>query len=117
MKFETTTLETGVIRVSVAGRLDMDAALELDLPFTFKVATSKAPVVVDMSTVDFIASIGMRLLLKNARAQQGRGGKLVLYNPMPLVLEALTIAGIAEIIPIHGDFEAACSDALAGMAN
>jgi hypothetical protein len=35
---------------------------------------------------------------------------------MPLVREALTVAGIAEIIPIHDDFDAACSDALAGMA-
>jgi anti-sigma B factor antagonist len=116
MEFETTTLETGVVRVKVGGRLDMDAALKLENPFTYRIATVKAPVVVDMSTVDFIASIGMRLLLKNAKAQQGRGGKLVLYNPMPLVREALTIAGIAEIIPIHEDFDAACSDALAGMA-
>ena len=117
MEIETTTLETGVVRVKVGGRLDMDAALKLEDPFTFKVATSKAPVVVDMSTVDFIASIGMRLLLKNAKAQQGRGGKLVLYNPMPLVREALDQSrGSAEIIPIHVDFDAACSDALAGMA-
>jgi anti-anti-sigma factor len=116
MEFETSTLDTGVVRVKVGGRLDMEAAIKLENPFTFNVATVKAPVVVDMSTVDFIASIGMRLLLKNARAQQGRGGKLVLYRPTPLVREALTVAGIADLIPIHDDFEAACTDALAGMA-
>jgi anti-anti-sigma factor len=116
MEFETSTLDTGVVRVKVGGRLDMDAALKLENPFTFKVATVKAPVVVDISTVDFIASIAMRLLLKNARAQQGRGGRLVLYRPTPLVREALTVAGIADLIPIHDDFDTACSDALAGMA-
>ena len=72
---------------------------------------------VNPTTVDFIASIAMRLLLKYAKAQLGRGGKLVLYRPTPLVREALTVAGIADIIPIHDDFDSACSDALAGMAN
>jgi anti-sigma B factor antagonist len=114
MQFEVATLETGVVRVTIGGRLDMDAAIKLENPFTFRVATTKAPVVVDLSAVDFIASIAMRLLLKNARAQQGRGGKLVLYKPTALVREALTTAGIATIIPMHDDFEVACQDALAG---
>jgi anti-anti-sigma factor len=83
MQFEVSTLGTGVVLVKIEGRLDMEAALKLENPFTFKVATVKLPVVVDMSAVDFIASIGMRLLLKNAKAQQGRGGRLVLYKPMP----------------------------------
>jgi len=115
MNFDVVTLETGVVKVTVDGRLDMDAAIKLENPFTFQVATIKAPVVVDMSAVDFIASIGMRLLLKNAKALQGRGGKMVLYHPMPFVREALRVAGFETLIPMHDDFEAACSDALAGM--
>ena len=116
MTFNFSTLETGVVRVVIDGRFDMDAALKLENPFTFNIATAKAPVVVDMSAVDFIASIAMRLLLKNARAQQGRGGKLVLYKPTPLVREALTTAGISTMIPMYDDFDAACQDALAGSA-
>ena len=114
MQFEIVTLDQGVVRVTINGRLDMDAALKLENPFTFQVATVKAPVVVDMSAVDFIASIAMRLLLKNAKAQQGRGGKLVLFRPTPFVREALTVAGIASMIPMYDDFDAACEDALAG---
>jgi anti-sigma B factor antagonist len=81
------------------------------------VASAKAAVVVDMTLVDFIASVGMRLLLKNAKAQAGRGGKLVLFNPTPTVRNALMVAGISEIIPLHEDFAEACSDALAGTAS
>ena len=95
----------------------MEAALSLESPFTFRVSTEKAPVVVDISAVEFIAWIAKRLLLKNAKAQQGRGGKLVLYKPTPLVREALTVSGIATIIPMFDDFDAACQDALSGVAS
>ncbi len=108
MQFEVSTLDGGIVRVTIGGRLDMDAAIKLENPFTFQVSTVKAPVVVDMTAVEFIASIAMRLLLKNAKAQQGRGGRLVLYNPTTTVREALTIAGIATIIPMYDDFDAAC---------
>ena len=100
------------MKVRLDGRLDMDAAVSLENPFTFQVASAKESVVVDMTAVPFIASIGMRLLLMNAKAQRGRGGKLVLFGTTPLVREALSIAGIATLIPLHDDFAAACADAL-----
>lgn len=114
MQFEVSTSNQGVVRVTLGGRLDMEAALKLESPFTFQVATQKAPVVVDLSAVDFIASIAMRLLVKNAKAQQNRGGKLVLYKPSTLVHEALTMSGIASIIPVYDDYDAACQSALTG---
>jgi anti-anti-sigma factor len=108
-------MDQGVVRVTLGGRLDMEAALKLEDPFTFQVATQKAPVVVDMSAVDFVASIGLRLLLKNAKAQQGRGGKLVLYKPSQTVREVLMGSGISTIIPVYDDLEQACQGALTGM--
>ena len=115
MLFEVSTLDNGVVQVKLGGRLDLDAALKLENPFTFQIATQKAAVVVDLSTVDFIASIGLRLLVKNAQAVQGRGGKLVLLNPTALVRESLTTSGISTIIPLFDDFNTACQNALAGM--
>jgi anti-sigma B factor antagonist len=115
MQFEISTTNQGVVRVTLGGRLDMEAALKLEDPFTFQIATRRAPVVVDLSAVDFVASIGLRLLVKNAKAQQGRGGKLVLYKPTELVREALTGSGIATIIPVYDDLEQACQGALTGM--
>ena len=114
MNFEVSKLDTGVVKVTVGGRLDMDAAVKLENPFTFQVASQKAPVVVDMSTVEFIASIGMRLLLQNAKALQGRGGRMVLYKPVPLVRDALKVAGFEVLIPMYDDFDTACQAALAG---
>jgi len=116
MQLEISTLEHGVVCVKLNGRLDIDSTLKLEDPFAFQIATQKQPVVVDLSRVEFIASLGMRLFVKNAKALGARGGKLVLWQPTPQVREALTVSGIAAIIPLADDLAQACQLAVSGMA-
>jgi anti-anti-sigma factor len=117
MELEVQNLESGVLLVKLGPRLDLEASTKLENPFTFRVACAKAAVVVDLSSVEFIASIGIRLLLRNAKAQQNRGGKLVLYKPTPMVREVLTMTGVGSVIAVHDDFDEACRDALAGLSS
>ena len=112
MRLEIATLPSGIKQLTLAGRLDVQGTNQIENKFAFAVTTEKAPVLVDLSEVDFIASIGIRLLLMNAKALKSRGGKLVLYNPQSLVAEALATAGIDLLIPIFDDFDAACTDLL-----
>jgi len=56
-----------------------------------------------MGGVDFIASIGMRLLLTCAKAKKSRGGIFILANLQPFVKEALETSGINTLIPITTD--------------
>ena len=70
----------------------------------------KAGVMVDLTNVDFIASIGMRLLILNANELAKRGGKIVLFNPTPLVKGALKTAEFDQLIPIFDDYQSACED-------
>lgn len=107
MEFEIADLPSGVKQLVLRGRLDIQGVNAIDNKFAFAVTTSKAPVLVDLAAVDFIASIGIRLLLQNARALKSRGGKLALYKPQPLVAEALTTAGIDLLIPVYDDLDAA----------
>ncbi|MBK8047509.1 MAG: STAS domain-containing protein [Anaerolineales bacterium] len=102
-------LPNGITRINLVGRLDVSGAMAIEDKFTFAVATDKAPVLVDLSAVDFIASIGMRLLLMNAKTLNSRGIKLVLFAPQPLVKDALVTAGIDLLIPVYDDFDTACT--------
>jgi anti-anti-sigma factor len=111
MKFEATNLDNGIKLVKLVGRLDLKGTNEIDNLFTFNTSSGKAPVLVDLSEVDFLASIGMRMLLSNAKALTRRGSKMVLLKPIPLVREALVTAGFDELIPIYDDFDQA-SEAL-----
>lgn len=110
MQFEITNLDNGIKLVKLVGRLDLKGTNEIDNSFTFAVSSGKTPTLVDMSEVEFLASIGMRLLLSNARALARRGSKLVLLKPTPLVRDALVTAGFEELIPMYDDFDVACED-------
>ena len=89
--------------VRLMGRLDMQGSGEIDLRFTALTTIDDKHIIVDLAGVDFIASIGMRLLLSCAKAKAQRGGKMVLAAPQLMVHEALETAGIDSLIPIHAD--------------
>jgi anti-sigma B factor antagonist len=88
-------------RVTLVGRLDILGAEKIDLPLAV-VAGSHTNIVVDMSGVDFIASIGIRHLVLAAKTAARNARTLVLLNPRPPVAEVLTTAGLLTILPIVG---------------
>lgn len=107
MELHSRELESGIVSISLVGRMDSLGAQEIDMRFTALSATRKVPVLVDLSQVTFMASIGIRTLVTNAKAQKRRGGVMVLYQPSAAVEEVLKSTGIDSIIPIAHDMEAA----------
>ena len=86
-------------RVGLAGKLDIAGAEEIALPLA-TLAGAKQSVVVDMSGVTFIASIGIRHLVTATKALNRRGGKLVLVSPSELVRDVLETSGVTDLMPI-----------------
>lgn len=103
-------LDQDIKSVKLTGRLDMKNSLDAEPRFTALTATDGSKVIVDMSGVEFIASIGMRMLLSCAKANAARGGRMVLAGLQPMVREALETAGIDSLIPFFDDEQAALSD-------
>jgi anti-sigma B factor antagonist len=109
MDIEVNMLGDGIKQISLTGRLDMKNALLIDTRFTALVAAETGLVVVDMSCVDFIASIGIRLLISNAKALANRGGRLVLCQLQPMVKKTIEATGIATLLPTFTKLEEALS--------
>jgi anti-sigma B factor antagonist len=86
-------------RVTLVGKLDIAGAEAVGLPLA-TVAGQRMNVVVDMSRVDFIASIGMRHLVMAAKSVARASKKLILLGPTPLVTDVLTTAGLNDLLPI-----------------
>lgn len=107
MTIESRELEDGITRIDLAGRMDIAGTEQVDLRFSGITSTVKRGAVVDMSAVTFLASIGIRTLITNAKSLKLRGASLVLVRPSPLVAEVLRSVGIHDIIPIFEDLEAA----------
>jgi anti-sigma B factor antagonist len=102
MRLESELLDDHMVKVALDGRLDVLGTQAIDMKFTALTATKKAAILVDMTNVSFLASIGMRTLLSCAKAAANRGGKMVLLNPQPLVKDVLDRSGVAILIPLYG---------------
>ena len=107
MEFIHEDLEDGLRKIDLVGRFDLEGANEIDLGFTSLVATQKSFVIVDLSRVDFIASLGISVLVRNARAVRLRAGNLVLLNPQPNVARVLASTRIDQILAVCQTLEEA----------
>lgn len=109
MELTAEQLPDGIEKISLAGRMDSAGTQELDLRFTALVSTRPGLFVIDMAQVSFLASIGIRTLLSNARALAMRGGRMVIAAPQPMVGDVLKLAGIDSLIPTFPDLATACT--------
>ena len=88
-------------RITISGRLDMEGTDSVGAKLVELVAAPTKGVVVDLSGVRFLASIGIRALIQSAKAVEKRGGKLVLLvSQGSQVVMSLEATGIDQLIPI-----------------
>jgi anti-sigma B factor antagonist len=92
----------GVTNIVLNGRLDIAGAGAIDQQFN-DVASSKRALVVDLSGVSFLASLGIRVLVMGAKAVRANGGRIALLSPEASVTNVLRGAGIDQIIPVVAD--------------
>ena len=97
MKVEEVNQQVTCVRLQ--GRLDAPNADRIGVPFTAAVSATGRDAVVDLSGVDFLASMGIRLLIACARAVAGRGRRMVLFGAQDMVATVLSEAAIDQIIP------------------
>jgi anti-anti-sigma factor len=107
MELQYSELENNIRLIKLIGKLDIMGVGQVETPFAGHCAGDTVRVVVDISDVDFLASIGIRMLTLTARSIVSRGGKMVLLNPLPDVQHVLEVTGIPAIIPIYSHLESA----------
>lgn len=107
MKMTVEQVEDGLTKIRLEGRMDLQGTQQIDQQFAFATSTQPLRLAVDLSSVSFVASIGMRTLLTAARAQANRGGRMVLFGPSEMVRKILMTAGIDSIVPIADDWTSA----------
>jgi len=98
MEIQYRELDNGIMLINLIGRLDIIGTGEIETKFAGYCTGENVRVIVDLSEVDFLASIGIRLLTLTAKSVASRGGKIVILNPIPEVQEVLEITGIPAIM-------------------
>ena len=109
MRLEQTELSGDILKVKLTGALDIAGADEIEMPFSI-ISGKYNRVIVDFTDVTFLASIGIRLLVKAARTIGNRKGRLVVFNPTEDARKVLRSTGIDTIIPVVADETAAIAE-------
>lgn len=100
--------------IVISGRLDMEGTDSVAARLLELSAAPKKGVIVDLSALKFLASIGIRTLITTAKAVQQRGGKMVLVvNEQTTVMMSLKATGVDELIPVYRNITAAEKAAIA----
>jgi anti-anti-sigma factor len=100
VRFDVVELAPTTNKVVLVGRLDSVTVGSVEAPFTAAVVADGRSSVVDMRGLDFLSSLGIRLLLSAARAVMRRGGRLVLFGAQPMVAEVLTAMALDDMLPL-----------------
>ena len=91
-------------RIVISGRLDMPGTDSVAAQLEQLTAAPKRAVVVDLSQLKFLASIGIRALISSAKDVQKRGGKMALVvNKASTVMMSLEATGVDELIPVFNN--------------
>ncbi|HAX70887.1 MAG TPA: STAS domain-containing protein [Anaerolineales bacterium] len=107
MNLHYSDLGNNIRLIKLEGTLDIMGVNEVETQFAGYCSGEKPLVLVDLSSVDFMASIGIRLLTTNAKSIATRGGRMALLNPSPDVKDVLEMTGIPSIIPMYENLESA----------
>lgn len=88
-----------VLKVTLHGSFDIAGAADVEMPFSI-IAGDRNKVLVDFSGVSFLASMGVRVMVKTAKSMANHGGKLVIVNPNDAARKVMSATGLDSIVPV-----------------
>jgi anti-anti-sigma factor len=113
MRLETVPIDANTTCCKLEGRMDAPGCERIETAFTAAVSAASGDVLVDLSKVDYIGSLGIRLLISNARVVQRRGRRMVIFGAQPQPRDVFETVALADLVPIARD-QAEAAGLLAG---
>jgi anti-sigma B factor antagonist len=97
----------GVRIIRLTGRMDIEGTHEVALRFNALAVSGGPRVIVDLSGLEFLSSLGIATLVQGARTLRLRHGVLAVYGARSQILAGLERANIASIVPTCANLEEA----------
>lgn len=82
----------GRVRVALKGRLDTQTYVQCEERIRPLLTTATRVLLFDMAGVDYLSSMGLRVLMKTATALGSHGGRCVLARLQPPIRKVIEIA-------------------------
>ena len=94
----------GRVRVlSVTARVDQEHAKALEIalaPYLLNCTTKGEPIVLDFVGVDYISSVGLRVLLLAAKQVKNQGGRIAIAALTPVVAEVFKVSRFDLVLTV-----------------
>ena len=87
----------------LAGRLDSPGVDVVGTRFLAAANQGRGAVLVDHSSVSFVSSMGIRMLMAAAKTLHARNLRLVVFGARPLVRELFDTVALDQILPLAAD--------------
>jgi anti-anti-sigma factor len=100
VQFDVVEISPSANKVVMVGRLDAASVGAVETRFTGAVAASGRSAVLDLTGLEFLSSLGIRLLLSSARVVSRRGGKVVMFGAQPIVAEVMEAMALGDVLPL-----------------
>jgi anti-anti-sigma factor len=95
------TQSQGHVRVALKGRLDSQTYQQCEQRLESLLAASTRLLVLDLAKLDYLSSMGLRVLMKTTKALAAHGGKCFLARLQPPIR---TVIDIANALPAQNIF-------------
>ncbi len=105
------TSRGGATVVSPVGRIDQASADQFQealAPHLAKCREGEPALIIDMSGVDYISSVGLRVFMVAAKLVKGQNGRIGVAALTPLVKEVFEISRFNLVLALFDDVDAAC---------
>jgi anti-sigma B factor antagonist len=84
----------------LCGKIDLDSVVHFENAAQEALAANPKAILTDMSSLEYMGSCGIRVLLELNMQMERHGGQLVLIGPTGVVLAALELVGLTEVLTI-----------------
>jgi len=99
--------DKGTIIIRPTGRLDASTSPDFGTQVGARIGDGSTNAVLDLSSLDYISSAGLRDILSLAKTLKAGGGALCLCGLAGLVQEVIALSGFDGFLPIEANVEAA----------
>jgi anti-anti-sigma factor len=99
----------GRVRVSLKGRLDSQTYVQCEQRLQPLLSAATRVLVFDLARLDYISSMGLRVLMKTTKALAAHGSKCLLTRPQPPIRAVIEIANALPAQNIFASVEEADS--------
>ena len=101
MEMDITPLSEGLMKVTLVGRLDSPGVDRIETRLLASLVPAGCSAIIDLSRVDFVASMGLRMIMSAARSLRSRNARLAVYGAQRPVNDVFEQVSFGQIVPVR----------------